>query len=60
MFIANTLRGLRLRNTKRPWSELDISPATLMQWVHEAVQALAPTVLAIAQCVQAAAICQLF
>lgn len=35
---------------------LDISPATLVQWVHEAAQALAPTVQAIAQSVQAAAV----
>ena len=33
---------------------LDISPATLVQWVHEAAQALVPTVQAIVQSVQAA------
>lgn len=36
--------------------QLDISPATLVQWVHEAAQALAPTVQAIAQSVQAAGV----
>lgn len=35
---------------------LDISPATLVQWVHEAAQALAPTLQAIAQSVQAAGV----
>lgn len=35
---------------------LDISPATLVQWVREAAQALAPTVQAIVQCVQSAAV----
>ena len=35
---------------------LDISPATLVQWVHEAAQALAPTVQAIVQSVQGAAV----
>lgn len=35
---------------------LDISPATLVQWVHEAAQALAPTVQAIVQSVQAAGV----
>ena len=38
--------------------QLDISLATLVQWVHEAAQALAPTVQAIAQSVQAAAVVQ--
>lgn len=36
--------------------QLDISPATLVQWTREAAQALAPTVQAIAQSVQAAAV----
>ena len=31
---------------------LDVSPATLLQWIHEAAQLLAPTVQAIAQSVQ--------
>ena len=35
---------------------LEISPATLVQWVHEAAQALAPTVQAIVQSVQGAAV----
>jgi transposase len=35
---------------------LEISPATLVQWTHEAAQALAPTVEAIVQSVQAAAV----
>jgi len=35
---------------------LDISPATLVQWTHEAAQLLAPTVVAIAQSVQVAAV----
>jgi transposase len=35
---------------------LDISPATLVQWVHEAAQALVPTVQAIVQSVQGAAV----
>lgn len=35
---------------------LDISPATLVQWVHEAAQALVPTVQAIVQSVQVAAV----
>ena len=35
---------------------LDISPATLVQWVHEAAQALAPTVQTIVQSVQAAGV----
>ena len=35
---------------------LDISPATLVQWTHEAAQALAPTVQAIVQSVQGAAV----
>ena len=34
---------------------LDISPTTLVQWVHEAAQALVPTVQAIVQSVQVAA-----
>ena len=52
--IASPLAFARASELIKDLHQLDISPATLLEWVHDAAQLLIPTVQAIAQSVQAA------